>query len=739
MDVRCSRCGTEYDFDDALVSERGTTVKCTNCGHQFKVYPGGGGGAPERWVVRKSSGRELVYTSLRDLQRAIAQKQVGPNDQLQRGGYPLRALGMIAELEPFFQAQSPSPNQPPDTVQRTLLGMAPSGSTSGGDTVPDHPPFIEAPTPPPYTAVSAGAPGFVPKRAAPPPPPRPSTQSEEQEPRTVPRNPAPEPSYAQQPVYAQQPAERALAATMQSPGSYAAAQPSAQPRVVDDAQMNAAFRAYQDSFSDESIPSVAPRQTFALRWIVGLVILAGLAFVGGTVGVRYVKKLAVVRAPVAPLPDNRVQKLLAQSDAAFTDGDLESAKEELDKASALAEQNPAVLSGLARLEAARADVSWLALRLIDPNQKVDLDAGRAELEQRIAKVHKAVDAASAVAPNDPAVLRVRIDALRLDGNVAGARGLVASLGADATDPDSAYVLAALDLAEPKPAWPTIIDRMRAAASAERGIGRARAALIYALASSGAVDAAKDELTKLESASPANPLLSPLRAFVGRAVAGPTTSASAAPAAPSVASPLVPVPAVAQPTSGGEQTEAVPKVTDFRKLLEDASSAKRSGDLTRAESLYLAARAQQPGNVEALAGLGDVARMRGDTAAAATFYDSVLQQNPTYLPTLIASADMKWASGNRAGALALYKRVAGQADPGTPYGQHASARIAEAAGASGSSTPSARAPAATPTAAPTATSQPPPTDTSDLPAAEHHTPVTNTPSNVDTSDLPGFGK
>ena len=48
MDVRCSRCGTEYDFDDALVSERGTTVKCTNCGHQFKVYPGGSGGAPER-------------------------------------------------------------------------------------------------------------------------------------------------------------------------------------------------------------------------------------------------------------------------------------------------------------------------------------------------------------------------------------------------------------------------------------------------------------------------------------------------------------------------------------------------------------------------------------------------------------------------------------------------------------------------------------------------------------------
>ena len=37
MDVQCERCKTEYEFDDALVSGRGTTVRCTNCGHQFKV------------------------------------------------------------------------------------------------------------------------------------------------------------------------------------------------------------------------------------------------------------------------------------------------------------------------------------------------------------------------------------------------------------------------------------------------------------------------------------------------------------------------------------------------------------------------------------------------------------------------------------------------------------------------------------------------------------------------------
>ena len=41
MDVRCNRCATEYEFDDALISERGTTVKFTNCGYQFKVFPTG--------------------------------------------------------------------------------------------------------------------------------------------------------------------------------------------------------------------------------------------------------------------------------------------------------------------------------------------------------------------------------------------------------------------------------------------------------------------------------------------------------------------------------------------------------------------------------------------------------------------------------------------------------------------------------------------------------------------------
>lgn len=126
MDVRCNRCGTEYEFDDALISERGTTVKCTNCSYQFKIYPrGAAGSVPERWVVR-GRDKEQVFTSLRDLQRAIADRRVGPNDLLSRGADPPRALGSIPELEPFFASQMPNPRQFQSPPQ-TLHGMAPPG------------------------------------------------------------------------------------------------------------------------------------------------------------------------------------------------------------------------------------------------------------------------------------------------------------------------------------------------------------------------------------------------------------------------------------------------------------------------------------------------------------------------------------------------------------------------------------------------------------------------------------
>src|SRR5688500_11217408 len=131
MEVRCNRCGTEYEFDDALISERGTTVKCTNCGLQFKVFPSHHSGGPERWVVRTSDGRELVFTSLRELQRGIADRKVEPGDMLTRGQKPARPLSSIAELEPFFQSSlgKAAAVAAADRQPRTLHGVAPPANS----------------------------------------------------------------------------------------------------------------------------------------------------------------------------------------------------------------------------------------------------------------------------------------------------------------------------------------------------------------------------------------------------------------------------------------------------------------------------------------------------------------------------------------------------------------------------------------------------------------------------------
>src|SRR5215207_2077084 len=129
MDVRCNRCGTEYEFDDALISERGTTVKCTNCGFQFKIFPPKAAAiAPERWLVRTADARELVYTSLRELQRGISDRQVGPNDLLSRGGAQPRPLGSIPELEPFFATTT---TRAVHRAPRTLHGVAPPAGVGG--------------------------------------------------------------------------------------------------------------------------------------------------------------------------------------------------------------------------------------------------------------------------------------------------------------------------------------------------------------------------------------------------------------------------------------------------------------------------------------------------------------------------------------------------------------------------------------------------------------------------------
>lgn len=619
MEVRCNRCGTEYEFDDVLISERGTTVKCTNCGFQFKVFaPGSRAAAPERWSVRTVAGEELVFGSLRDLQRGIAERRVGPQDLLSRGSDPPRRLGLIAELEPFFVVQNALPKGP---IPRTLHGVAPEfpGVSSLPPAEPSHhsggpsrPPHI-TPGPPqsgPPTLIEPVRP-FDSRHGSAMPTLR-TTPVPEQLPRgAVQPALAPEPSappvhHSHAPESGTRPPSTPVQRSNASPSQRAAIErlsatlPSApapqipdppSPRPSPRGAMPAAPLRTQDlDLGDDTEDTGSARS----RWIAALVVAGVVVLLAATVGRRYLTRFQAPEAREAAVAeDPRVALLLEDGNRLLESGDWEGSRERLLKASALAEHDGRVLTSLARLESLRADQGWLELRLIEPTANDVVQAQKRELERRLARAEQAVNAALAAAPKEIAPARAEVDVLRMKGELAKARQKSAPLVARSTDPANAYVLAALDLAEDAPKWDNVIERLRVASNGEAGGGRAQATLVYALARAGRPEDAQSELAKIGPSSPMVPLLPELKAFVARAPKGPGATGSAKPVASAARAPA----------------------GDPNAVLDKARQATRSGQYAVAEELYYRVLERSPGNARALAGLAEIARRKNDTTRA----------------------------------------------------------------------------------------------------------------------------
>jgi len=125
MDVRCDRCQTEYELDESRLTDAGVAVKCTNCGSVFKVRratssPGVAaphvlgephtpaaapvlGVPPRAWLVRRYDGSTLTLSDLTELQRAVVERQVAPDDGVSISGGAWHTLGSIPELASFFE------------------------------------------------------------------------------------------------------------------------------------------------------------------------------------------------------------------------------------------------------------------------------------------------------------------------------------------------------------------------------------------------------------------------------------------------------------------------------------------------------------------------------------------------------------------------------------------------------------------------------------------------------------
>ncbi len=709
MDVQCERCKTEYEFDDALVSVRGTTVRCTNCGHQFKVRrpDARAENDDDLWSVTRADGRQVSFATLRELQRAILAKQVSRGDVLQRRGSPDRQLGAIAELEPFFQGRTSSRPPPADAgADRGGVAFPKRSAVWQGDGGAAPNPSLTPPIPAVVPARRTNSYGSVveqPRRKMdtlrPPatgtaaPPPAAPFQIQPQPIVTA----GPRPRAASAPTMADEDIEPSTRRPRMPP---AAPMPPVRPPSAPDMSsplppptrsLRRSLPAVEDAGSSmrPSMPSEEayspPRGRRVGGWVVAFVLMLAVGVVGWVV----VKPYLVARnAGMAAQLDPRALGFVSDGERALTDGNLDMAKENFDKASALAEADPRVLLDQARLACALADVPWLKARLLAPEAADEIRATKAQLDERIARARRAADEALAIAPSDIAAMRAKIDALRLSGERDAARGYVSKVIAQASQPETAYVLAALDLAEPEPLWTTVIDRLRFAAAGEGNAGRARSALVYALAKSGDVAGATTELAKLDALQRPYPLLSTLHAFMDRTAtkSGPDAGAAAAlsRAVPSAVAAPVGAPVV-QGAAPGPAAAAAPApapggvagVAGAGDGMQAAAQAIHKGDWEKARQIYDALVTRNPNDSEALCGLGDVARAEGDSAGAISAYKRVIAINPSYLPALLGLADTQWATGDRATAARGYRDIADRFPEGT-YPAYVKQRIEGAA-------------------------------------------------------------
>jgi predicted Zn finger-like uncharacterized protein len=699
MDVQCERCKTEYEFDDALVSGRGTTVRCTNCGHQFKVRRSDVQGESEEdlWIVTRADGRQVSFATLRELQRAILAKQVSRGDTLQRRGSPPRQLGSIAELEPFFQGRTSSRPPPADPAPERGAGAFPKRSAVWqGD--PGAPGNISM-TPPMPVVVPArrtSAYGSVVEQQRPkmdtlrppatgtaaPPPAAPFQIQPQPIVRAGPRPSAPtmagddiEPSTRRPHTPAVPPVAPPMHVVTKRPPS-APEFSSPLPPPTRPHQRSIPIAEGPGSSMWPSLPSedmyAVPRGSRVGGWVVAFVLMMAVGVVGWVVAKPY---LVARDAGAAAQLDPRAQGFIKDGERALADGNLDMAKEDFDKASALAEADPHVLLDQARLACALADVPWLKSRLLPSEAADDARATAAQLSERVARAKSAADQALAIAPADVAAMRAKIDALRLSGERDAARGYVSKVISQASQPETAYVLAALDLAEPEPLWTTVIDRLRFAAAGEGNAGRARAALTYALAKSGDVTGAKGELAKLDALPRAYPDLASLHGFVehsqvgaagtkgGGVDAGGPQAAPRADALP-VAAAAAPSPQAPQAPGGPAGAAPPAAVPSGGDGMQAAAQAIRKGDWERARQIYDALVTRNPSDSEALCGLGDVARAQGDSSGAIAAYKHVITINPSYLPALLGLSDTQWASGDRATAIKGYRDIADRFPDGT---------------------------------------------------------------------------
>jgi predicted Zn finger-like uncharacterized protein len=170
MDVGCPKCQTEYELEDDRVSTEGVTVKCTTCGHVFRVkrpvelspVRRSSDSSPpselpppppsREWKIRQPSGNVYSCRELTTLQKWIIENKVTRDDEISLSGETWKRLGNIPELASFFQiVEDAAKARAYEVALRAPMPSSPSGvfTLNAPQPPPPPPPSVPQPAPEP--------------------------------------------------------------------------------------------------------------------------------------------------------------------------------------------------------------------------------------------------------------------------------------------------------------------------------------------------------------------------------------------------------------------------------------------------------------------------------------------------------------------------------------------------------------------------------------------------------------
>jgi predicted Zn finger-like uncharacterized protein len=646
MDVTCERCGTEYDFDETLVSERGTTVKCTNCGHLFKVWkkgaPASADATARPWLVRRNGGPVETIATLRDLQKRITEGALTTEDEISRSGEGWKKLGTIAELDTFFAAARASahPSAMPRNDSAFSLAPRPPFSHSPSNRPPSlkssdpsaHASTIiddmrgfqipKAPRPPSMdtgkqTVMGVGPastpPPSRPPRSVPPPPPAGAkgTLLGMSAPPLTPSPQLPKPSRPPPPTAEMQTFDDAASTGMERPSRKT--KQNAPPQAASPGR--AFVRPVLIEEEDRTEMQPRRKRSGGPRWVTALftaLILGGL-FAFAWLKLRPNPNAANADARARILHDGDV-RLLDDDDTAYNDAILIYARVQ-----AFDANDAQALASISRVHALWAqalnfDADDLEARAADDAAaRAVATRVRRESSMHATEAKRYADLAMRALPSATAARLAAADAARLSGDSASARSTYSLAGGDGPNASAEALrvgaLIAMDRAAHQVAQArTLAER---AVQKDPAFVPARILLARALLAEGNIAAARAAVDAVLAEHPQHARAQALKEAMDRGIP---------PAAPVVATNDG---GVADAAMGGASSavEPVPAGRDYDFYVTQGETFLASHANHRARAFFEAALQQRPNDARAKNGLGFIALNAHDYASAAREFET----------------------------------------------------------------------------------------------------------------------